>query len=79
MRFSLPRAQPGIESMVAMYHTRARASALEIRALSPYDKLRLLQAETHLATASTRGHQFASSRLPFPMKVPNTLILLDVH
>ena len=79
MRFSLPRAQPGIGSKVAMYHTQARARALEIRALPPYDKWRLLQAEKHLATASTQGHQFALSRLPFPIKVPKTLILLDVH
>ena len=79
MRFSLPRAQPGIGSMVAIYHTRPRATSLEIRALPPYDKWRLLQAETHLATASTQGHQFASSRLPFPIKFPKTLIFLDVH
>ena len=55
MRFSLPKAQPGIGNMVAMYHSRARASALEIRALPPYDKLRLLQAETDLTTASITG------------------------
>ena len=70
MRFSLPRVQSGIGSMVAMYHTRARASALEIRALPPYDKLRLLQAETHLATESTRGAPVRLLQVTVPNESP---------
>ena len=38
--------------MVAMYHTRAKASALETSAFPPYERRRPLHADTQFATAS---------------------------
>ena len=69
------RTHAGTCTRDAIYQTRERARALITRALPRKVGWRCLQEARTFSTAVMRGLQFASSRLPTPIKTPRTLIL----
>ena len=72
-------AQGGISSSDPTYHILDNARALRTNVLPLKDKVLCLQDLRQVWTASIRGSQFASSIPTFPIKIPSTLILVEVQ